>query len=93
VLQTEVHNLKQTIAKLAAQLEHYHHLKPLEAQLVQEFQLELLSGHLLAPLFHEYEATIKSQEHEIKALQLQLQKSIDSHKELLSENGQLISEL
>ena len=48
---------------------------------------------MLAPLFHEYEATIKSQEQEIKALQLQLQKLIDSHKELLSENSQLICEL
>jgi hypothetical protein len=62
-------------------------LKPLDAQSPSETQFDLLSGHLLAPLFYEYEATIKSQEQEIKALQLQLQKSIDSHKELLSENS------
>lgn len=53
----------------------------------------MISGHMLAPLFNEYEATINSQQTEITSLRFELQKSLDQHKLLAEENENLLSEL
>ena len=71
--QAEITHLKQIIAKLNAQLQHYQHLQPLEnVQNEDDLVVKMLSGHLLAPLFKEYEATIQSQKNEITSLRFEL---------------------
>jgi hypothetical protein len=42
----------------------------------------MLSGHMLAPLFKEYDALVQSQKTEITSLRFELQKSLDHHKVL-----------
>lgn len=56
----EISHLKTTITKLAAQLTHYQHLEPPLEPANPDAPHKLLSGHMLAPLFKEYEATITS---------------------------------
>jgi regulator of replication initiation timing len=58
-----------------------------------DLALDLISGHLLSPLFKEYEATLASQHTEITALRFELQKSIDQNAALASENELLLTDL
>lgn len=53
----------------------------------------MISGHLLGPLFKEYEATISSQQTEINALKFELEKCIGQNRALGEENETLVSEL
>lgn len=74
----EINHLKHTIAKLISKIEHYQHLEPPKAQIdTDDDVLNLLSGHMIAPLLREYEAVIASQQSEIVALKFELNKALD----------------
>lgn len=77
--QQEVTHLKQIIARLTTQLQHYQHLAPPPETIpdTDDLVFKMMSGHMLAPLFKEYEATIMSQKTEITSLRFELQKSLD----------------
>lgn len=92
--QQEVTHLKHVIAKLTAQLQHYQHLEPLELQVeTEDAVLNMLSGHMLAPMFKEYEAVIQSQKSEIVSLKFELNKVLDENKALAGDNEAILSEL
>lgn len=72
--QAEVQNLKKLVANLTEKLRHYQHLEPLKTlpQLDDDLVFRSISGHMLAPLLNEYEATITSQKTEIDSLRFEL---------------------
>lgn len=86
--------MKLVIAKLSSQLEHYQHLEPLNVQVKPDDAVfNLLSGHMLAPMFKEYEAVIESQKSEIVSLRHELQKSLDQNRQLAGDNEAILNEL
>jgi hypothetical protein len=92
-----VNHLKLVITRLNQQLQRYQHLEPLEAlpekALDSDVVLKTMSGHMMAPLFKEYEAALASQNTEITSLRYELQKSLDQHRALAEENESLLQEL
>jgi hypothetical protein len=90
-------HLKKVIAKLTAHLHAYQQKYPPlpapEALQLDDLVIKTMSGHLLAPLFAEYEALLSSQKSEISSLRFELQKALDHHRHLQEENEQLLAEL